>query len=135
MKLKQRLGESYPFVCTLPIFAVLWVGFYIWSFFIEPTDAMGYALLAFYVVQPLFALISCIYVGYGKGKRKWLAPMLYSLLSWTLPIAVCGAWETIFLLLTFVPGVVGLVIGHVWGRFSTKNGKECKNLLVEKEEL
>lgn len=121
--LKQKLGQAYPFVCTLPVLAVLWVGLYIASIWLEPTDIMGYSLLAFYMVLPLGTLISCIYVASHGGMGTWICPVLYSLLLWTLPIAVTGVYEPFFLLLTFVPGVLGVLIGHIWRRISSKKEK------------
>lgn len=120
-KWKNRLGKSYTFVCTLPIFAVLWIWLYVCSFFLEPTDIMGYAILAFYLAMPLFCLLSCIFVGKGGGKRKWLAPIAYAILAWTLPIATVDAVEVWFLEMPFVTGLVGLLIGHVWYRISFKH--------------
>lgn len=121
---KQKLGESYTFVCSLPMFAVLWLGFYLWSFFLEPTDIMGYAILTFYLAMPLFSLVSCIFVGNGGGKLKWVAPVVYAVLAWTLPIAVVGTTEVLFLQIPFVAGLVGVLIGHVWYRISLKQ-KGC----------
>lgn len=120
-KWKSKLGESYTFVCTLPIFALLWIGFYLWSFFLEPTDIMGYAILAFYLAMPLFSLVSCIFVGNGAGKLKWVAPIVYAVLAWTLPIAAVDNTEALFLQMPLITGLIGLLIGHVWYRISLKH--------------
>ncbi len=114
MKHQSKQTSQQRWMLTLPPVAVIWVVLYGMSRVLSPSDMMGYSLLSFYLVQPLAALAGCAWVACGTGWFKWVTPVLYALFYWTLPIAVFQIWEPVLLLLTLIPGVVGVLGGHLW---------------------
>lgn len=89
-------------------------------FFLSPGDEMGYSILNFYLLLPLTALICSLLLGLRSHWMKWLAPVLFGLLGWLLPWAVFHATDAMFLMLTFVPALIGLLTGRLVCRIRKK---------------
>ena len=106
-------------------FAVIWIALI--SLFwlrIAPDEAMGFSLLAFYIVLPLTTIIISLIIGLDKdwGKGKWVVPPIFGVLymlaeyltfslSNTLTTGNVNQPEYIMLLSETVLSFVWIVIG------------------------
>ena len=75
------------------------------------SDAMGYSLLAYYVMLPVLSLIVAMMLGNRRHPVKWIAPVLFAGVGYVMPIPVFGTTECFTALMAFVPALVGFVIG------------------------
>lgn len=83
------------------------------KYFMDPGDAMGYSLLFFFLITPLFAFIGSFLIGKRKTKLKWAAPILFSGVATYIPIVVFNSTGALQGTLTLVASIVGLLLGVI----------------------
>jgi len=91
---------------------------------------MDYLLLAMYIVMPVAFLVSSFFIGRGNvfGNFKWLSLILYMAAAPVICLLV-GCIDFRMGLLSGVPAVIGLAIGHIFYIASTKKRlKKEKNI-------
>lgn len=111
--LRRRFRRHSAAVAAVTAFVVVLIGLLVWSLFMEGSDAMGYAFLAFYVILPLAGLACSLGLGLKPGKGKWLAPVVLGGLACLVPLLVFGYTEWTFFLFIFLFSALGSVIGHI----------------------
>ncbi len=111
--LRRRLRRHSAAVAAATAFVVVFLALLVWSCFMDGSDAMGYALIAFYLILPLSGLLCALWLGLKPGKIKWLAPVAFGLVAGLLPQLVFGYTEFGFFGFIFLASLVGSVIGHI----------------------
>lgn len=128
---KKKLLQICSFVFIwLAVVVLFWLC-------IAPDDAMGFSLLAFYIVLPLSTIIVSLIIGLDKdwGKGKWVVPPIFGVLymlaeyltfslSNTLTTGNVNQPEYIMLLSETVLSFVWIVIGVLKRkRYELKEGE------------
>ena len=122
-KIRKRLRRNTYVVATVTAFVVIFLALLVWSFFVDGSDVMGYGLIALYMVLPMAALVCSLLIGMRKGKIKWFAPVVFSLIAGLLPLFVFSYTEWGFFLFIFLFALIGCVIGHFVGVFQRRKKK------------
>ena len=110
---RRRFRRHTFTVAAISAFVTILAALFLWSFFISPSDAMGYALLSLYLILPLSSLVCSLLLGLREHWIKWTAPVLFALLASLLPLLVFGTTDLMYFLVSIVPGIVGLLIGQL----------------------
>lgn len=114
MKMKNNYGFRRYIPAVWTFFAFLTVAAVVLIFgvfFLQPGDEMGYALLAFYLLLPLTALVCCLVLGLRTMRIKWFAPVVFAVIGGLVPVAVFKSWSILFPVLILVPSLLGVLIG------------------------
>lgn len=80
-------------------------------FVLESGDEIGYCLIAFYLITPVSAFVCSVLLATKDTVLKWIAPFIFSLTGGILPGLIFRSIEIIFLLVIFVPSILGIIIG------------------------
>ena len=126
-KFQRAFRKHTATVAAVSAFVTIAAGILIWGlFFLRPGDEMGYALLNFYLLLPLTALVCSWTAGMRSGWVKWLAPLLFGGIGWFLPLAVFHSTDPIFLFFAFLPSIVGVLAGAGLSTIrARRHGKTC----------
>ena len=119
---KKMRRHTYS-VAAVTAFVVIFIALLVWSLFIDGSDAMGYGLIALYLVLPMAALVCSLLLGMRQGKFKWFAPVVFALIAGLLPLFVFSYTEFGFFVFIFLFSLVGCVIGHVVGLLQRRKQK------------
>ena len=123
--IRKRLRRHTFTVAAVTAFVVVLAALLIWSCFISGSDAMGYALIAMYLVLPLAALICSLLLGLRKGNAKWIAPFVFGAGAGLVPLFVFQYTELGFFTFIFVFAMIGSVVGHIIHLVRTKKQKKA----------
>lgn len=110
---RKRMRRHTFTVAAGTAFAVILIALLVWSCFMDGSDALGYALVAMYMVLPLSALICGVLLGLRESKVKWIAPVAFGAAACLIPLLVFQYTELGFFVFIFVFSLIGSVIGHV----------------------
>lgn len=114
---RQKLTRLILLISYLVIWSVSVLTFWLGT---EPDEAMGYALLVFYLVLPLSTLIVSLFIGKDDawGNTKWLMPLFFGFMFVltayiTFSLANMISFDTLNFpdLALFFPGAVVSAIG------------------------
>lgn len=117
-EVKSRQGFSK--LIQVMVYLVIWAISVIVFWFSDSSDAMGYALVVFYLVLPIATFIISLFIGKDAGwsKAKWLMPLffgvMYMLASYaTFSLANAIAFDKVNLpeLGEMLPGIIWSVVG------------------------
>lgn len=110
-KSKKSLCNRIIPIVTMVMFAVIAVWAVIAGKFLEPGFEMGYMLFFFYFLIPFAAFIGSAILGAGEAGIKWLAPFIFAIVTPGILFMAFDSTDMIFVIITLVPGLVGLAIG------------------------
>lgn len=77
----------------------------------DGSDAMGYSILAYYMVLPALSLIAAMLLGVRRHPVKWLAPVLFAVVGYAMPVPVFKYADTFTALVALISAVIGLGLG------------------------
>ena len=121
---RKKLRRHTFTVAAVTAFVVIFLALLVWSCFMSGSDALGYGLIAMYLVLPLAGLVCSLLLGLRRSKAKWIAPFAFALISGLLPLFVFGYTELGFFVFIFVIAMVGTLVGH--GIYLVRNHKKRK---------
>lgn len=134
VKSRRRYSKLILVISYLLIWAMLLILFW---FGTAPDDAMGFALLALYIVLPITTIVMSIFIGkdISWGKWRWFISLLfgvmYMLMGYgTFSVANMISSDKINMpdLFDMIPGTVcslfGLLIGFIILKLSSKSKKQ-----------
>ncbi len=81
--------------------------------FLSAGDEMGYTILNFYIIMPLTTLIGSLIISIKRGYLFWFYPVFVGLLGVIISFVVFSTFDMIGILFTFVPALIGLIIGLI----------------------
>lgn len=84
-------------------------------FFMPHGQEMGYTIFYLYLLLPSVSLVCTCMLGRHKTKLKWLAPVVFGIVGMILPYTVFHTFDLIALWFAFIPSLVGLAIGLLYG--------------------
>lgn len=144
VKSRQRLRKTVQ----ISSYLIIWTACLLWFWFgISGADAMGYAILAQWLILPLTTFILSLLIGHdeGWGRAKWLLPLFFGLM-WYLNtfstfnlanVASNGGWnwwnnpnlEDLWMsvLLGLLPAALGMGIGRGLRAIRTRWAKKKEN--------
>ena len=96
------------------VFFTVAVLVFIWGFFwMGPTDCILYSLVGLYIAVPVAGAYCSWILGHHRSILKWFAPFAFTAVNWMLPYMIFHSTDLLFGAVTFIPSVVGLLIGIV----------------------
>ncbi len=111
-KFKRDFHRHTITVSAISVFITVAIIILIWGiFFLQPGDEMGYTLLCFYFFLPLTAFICSWVLGTRQTIVKWFIPFVFGAIGGLLPLLVFHTMDMIFLFFSFIPSILGLLIG------------------------
>ncbi|MBR3772213.1 MAG: hypothetical protein IKL07_08090 [Clostridium sp.] len=75
------------------------------------SDAMGYSFLTYYMVLPAGSFIAAMFLGNRRHPIKWIAPFIFAVVGYVMPLPVFGYSLLFNALMAFIPAVIGFLIG------------------------
>ncbi|MBQ7434006.1 MAG: helix-turn-helix transcriptional regulator [Lachnospiraceae bacterium] len=133
VKSRKKLSKLILMVTYLGIWAVSLIVFW---FFTEESDAMGYAIMCFWVLLPVATFVISILIGKSDdwGREKWWMSIFFGVMYMFAEYATFNAAnmaafhqinapEYTMILSGAVISLIGLVIGVGMNRFSKKKTK------------
>lgn len=87
--------------------------------FLNPDEAMGYAILNFYLLLPTASLLCSCLFGTQKWKSKIIFPLVAGIVGVLIPYLISQSTDMLFFFMNFIPGAIGVSLGIL----STKRKK------------
>lgn len=133
VKSRQKFSKLIQIMSYL----VIWAGCLILFWFgTEPDDAMGYALMVFYLILPITTLVISIFIGKDTGwsNFKWLMLLFFGFMFMMAGYATFSLANTISFgnvhmpeLTAMIPGIIVSALGMLIGTLikAYKSKKTC----------
>ena len=129
VKSRQRLSRMILVLVYLLIWTVTIVSFW-WT---SGSDAMGYGLLAFYIVLPLATLVTSVFIGKDEGwaSSRWLMMLFFGVMYMLGPFATFSMANNLAFdhrnlpqLTDMLPGILCSAVGLGIGALIRRTGKK-----------
>lgn len=134
---KKSFRKHTATVAVLSVFSTIIAILFIVGIFLSQWEPLAYGMLSFFYLLPMISTICSMILGWHNTVMKWRAPFIFSgiavLFSGAIslvPIIPIGfdGWGVVLIALvfTFIPSLVGLLIGLIISKLSKKRDSIIK---------
>ncbi len=110
-RFRFQIRKYMASMIVLIVFLLIAVWTLLTGLFLEPGNELGYCLLFLYVILPTTSCGCTLVLALLNKRSKWVMPLLCGIYVELLVYVMFGYMSLFDLCFSFVPAVVGLIIG------------------------